>query len=216
MDMNDASADKTNEDGGGNSREFIANYPEKPIAELGTRLDDETVFSKRRAEVYVLVRRGFDDTDIAEKLGIAESTVVEHRRQLSRLVEQSRATVALAAATPDHEATAESEEEHDGEGETDFEGPPLDPSQWTAEEIAERTVLSERQAAVYVLNREYESKVRAGDRPDKNAVKTIAEELDLSRWTVYDHRDSIDDRMARAQNTLDLIALDDISFPLTG
>lgn len=60
------------------------------------QLVEDTVLSRRQAELYVLEREGLSDAEIARVMGVEVETVATHRRALEAKLEAAVATAALA------------------------------------------------------------------------------------------------------------------------
>ena len=157
------------------------------------RITERTLITPSRARTYVLARSGHSQAEIGRQRDLSRTTINRALADIERIYARARTLVDLADDDPS------------GDEEPEY------PDLWDAgaSTIAEHTPLTEPQAIVWVEKKQVR---RIGWYPP--AAEALADLADddtpRTRSTVNDHLYTAEDKIERAQATVELIELDNL------
>jgi len=157
------------------------------------RITERTLITPSRARTYVLARSGYSQAEIGRQRDLSRTTINRALADIERIYARARTLVDLADDDPS------------GDEEPEY------PDLWDAgaSTIAEHTPLTEPQAIVWTEKKQVR---RIGWYPP--AAEALADLADddtpRTRSTVNDHLYTAEDKIERAQATVELIELDNL------
>jgi hypothetical protein len=157
------------------------------------RITERTLITPSRARTYVLARSGYSQAEIGRQRDLSRTTINRALADIEGIYARARTLVDLADDDPS------------GDEEPEY------PDLWGAgaSTIAEHTPLTEPQAIVWVEKKQVH---RIGWYPPAaEALADLAgDDTPRTRSTVNDHLYTVEDKIERAQATVELIELDNL------